>query len=75
MLTLSLNGGLKLVDVRMEQSLKTYEDDSIMEQFLGLGHSKVKVSEDGQLAFILSPRGLLTSFDLNHGRVVEVLNK
>jgi hypothetical protein len=30
-LTLSLNGALKLIDVRMEQNLKTYEDDTIME--------------------------------------------
>ena len=74
-LTLSINGALKLIDVRMEQSLKIFEDHNIMEQFLSLGHSKVEVSEDGQLAFILSPRGQLTSFDLNDGKVVAKLNK
>jgi hypothetical protein len=74
-LTLSLNGVLKLIDLRMEQSFKTFEDDSIMEQFLGLGHSKVEISEDGELAFILSPLGQLTAFNLNDGRVVGKLNK
>ncbi len=74
-LTLSINGALKLIDVRMEQSLITFEDDTIMAQFLSLGHSKVEVSEDGQLAFILSPRGQLTSFDLNDGKVIGTLNK
>ena len=59
----------------MEQNLKTYEDYSIMEQFSGLGQSKVKISEDGRLAFIMSPRGQLTAFNLNDGRVVGTLNK
>jgi hypothetical protein len=74
-LTLSLNGVLKLIDVRMEHSLKTYEDDTIMQQFLGLGHSKVEVSDDGRVAFVLSPRGQLTAFNLNEGRIVGTLNK
>ncbi len=74
-LTLSLNGALKIIDVRMESNhVRKYEDDHIMEQFLGLGHSKVEVSEDGRIAFVLSPRGQITAYNLNDGRIVGTLN-
>ena len=34
----------------------------------------MEVSDDGQLAFVLSPRGQLTAFNLNDGRIVGTLN-
>jgi hypothetical protein len=66
---------MKLFDIRMEKTVKKFEEDSYMCQMSSLGNSKAAISPGGQLAVVMTPNGQIVAFDINKEEFVGCLGQ
>jgi WD40 repeat protein len=64
-LTYSSDGSMKIFDIRMEKTLKKFEESSYMQSMSSLGNSRALFSSGGQLVVLMTPTGQIVAFDAN----------
>ncbi|TNV82597.1 hypothetical protein FGO68_gene6701 [Halteria grandinella] len=74
LLSLSSDGTLKLVDIRMEKVLKNFSDSGYL-SFSSYGSAKVLISAGEQLAVAMTSNGAVVAYSVEKEEAVGVLGK
>jgi WD40 repeat protein len=75
LLSLSSDGTLKLIDIRMEKVLKNFSDTDGYLCHSSYGISKVMTSAGEQLAVVMTSNGNVVAFNLEKESLVGVLGR
>ena len=66
---------MKLFDIRMEKTLKSFEESAYMQAMSSLGNSHALFSSGGQLVVLMTPTGQIIAFDVNSEKFVGCLGQ